>query len=65
MTQHLSQPAKRVTRAVTLAHTAALAGRHVVLQRRQQEAVASARAICHRAQLQLACQRVRRQRRHG
>lgn len=56
---------QRTTRAVTLARTAALARRHVVLQRRQQEAVASARAICHRAQLQLARQRVRRQRRQG
>jgi hypothetical protein len=37
----------------------------VLLQRRQQEAVATARAVCHRAQLVLAGQRVRRQRRQG
>ena len=37
----------------------------MLLQRRHQEAVASARAICHRAQLQLARPRVRRQRRRG
>jgi hypothetical protein len=39
---------------VTLARTAASARRQVFLRRRHQEAVASARAICHRAQLQLA-----------
>ena len=37
----------------------------MLLQRRQQEAVATARAVGHRAQLVLARQRVRRQRRHG
>jgi hypothetical protein len=37
----------------------------VLLQRRQQEAVATARAVGHRAQLVLARQRVRRQRLQG
>jgi hypothetical protein len=52
-------------RAAILAATAALAGWHVVLERRQQEAVAAARAICHASQLSLARQRVARQRRQG
>ena len=65
MTQHVQQPPQRTNRAAVLAHTAALARRQVLLQRRQQEALASARAICHRTQLQLARQRVRRQRRLG
>ena len=65
MTQYVQQPAPRIDRAATLARTAALGRRQVLLQRRQQEAVATARAVCHRAQLVLARQRVRRQRRHG
>ena len=65
MTQYVQQPAQRIDRAATLARTAALGRRQVLLQRRQQEAVATARAVCHRAQLVLARQRVRRQRRHG
>jgi hypothetical protein len=65
MTQHLQQPAQRADRAATLAVTAALARRQVLLQRRHQEAVATARAVCHRAQLVLARQRVRRHRRQG
>jgi hypothetical protein len=65
MTQHLQQPAQRAARAATLAVTAALAGRQVLLQRRHQEAVATARAVCQRSQLVLARQRVRRQRRQG
>jgi hypothetical protein len=65
MTQYVQQPAQRIDRAATLARTAALGRRQVLLQRRQQEAVATARAVCHRAQLVLAHQRVRRQRRHG
>ena len=51
--------------AAILAHTAALARHQVLLQRRQQEAVATARAVCHRSQLELARQRVGRQRRQG
>jgi hypothetical protein len=51
--------------AATLAHTAALARQQVLLQRRQQEAVATARAVCHRSRLKLARQRVGRQRRRG
>ncbi|HJU02398.1 MAG TPA: hypothetical protein VJ966_14480 [Actinomycetes bacterium] len=51
--------------AAILAHTAALARQQVLLQRRQQEAVATARAVCHRSQLELARQRVGRQRRQG
>jgi hypothetical protein len=58
-------PASSSARAATLAMTAALAGRHAVLQRRQQEVVAAARAICHTSQVQLARQRVARQRRQG
>ena len=65
MTQHVRRPAQRTDRAATLAHTATLARHQVLLQRRHQEAVASARAVCHRAQLQLARQRVQRQRRQG
>jgi hypothetical protein len=64
MTQHV-QPAQRTDRAATLTHTAVLARRQVLLQRRHQEAVATARALCHRSQLELARQRVRRQRRQG
>jgi hypothetical protein len=65
MTRHLQRPARCTDRAAILAHTAALARRQVLLQRRHQEAVASARAVCHRAQRQLAHQRVSRQRRQG
>ena len=65
MTQQVQQPAQRIDRAATLAHTAALARQQVRLQRRHQEAVATARALCHRSQLELARQRVQRQRRHG
>jgi hypothetical protein len=65
MTGQVQQPAQGTDRATTLAHTAALARRQVLLRRRHQEAVASARAICHRAQRQLAHQRVSRQRRQG
>jgi hypothetical protein len=45
--------------------TAALAERQVVLERRQQEVVATARAICHTSRVHLARQRVARQRRQG
>jgi len=65
MTQHLQQAAQRSDRAATLAVTVALARRRVLLRRRHQEAVATARALCHRSQLVLARQRVRRQRRLG
>jgi hypothetical protein len=65
MTQHLQQPAQGADRAAILAVTAALARRQALLQRRHQEAVATARALCHRSQLVLARQRVRRQRRQG
>jgi hypothetical protein len=65
MTQQVRQPAQPIDRAATLAHTAALAREQVRLQRRHQEAVASARAVCHRSQLELARQRVRRRRRQG
>ena len=65
MTQDVQQPARRTDRAATLAVTAALARRQVLLQRRHQEAVATARAVGHRSQLILARQRVRRQRRQG
>jgi hypothetical protein len=59
------QRVQRADPAATLAHTAALARRQVLLQRRQQEAMATARAVCHRSQLQLARERVGRQRRQG
>jgi hypothetical protein len=65
MTQRVQQPAQPIDRAATLAHTAALARQQVLLQRRHQEAVATARAVCHRSQLVLARQRIRRQRRQG
>jgi hypothetical protein len=65
MTQHIQQPAQRSDRAAAPARAAALARRQVLLQRRQQEAVATARAVYHRSQLLLARQRVRRQRRQG
>jgi hypothetical protein len=65
MTQRIQQPAQRSDPAATLAHTAVLARQQVLLQRRQQEAVATARAVCHRSQLQLARQRVGWQRRQG
>ena len=65
MTQYVQEATQRADRAATLAVTAALARRQVLLQRRHQEAVATARAICHRSQLLLAGQRVRRQRRQG
>ena len=45
------QPTQRPDRAAILAATAAaLAADLVVLQRRQQEAVATARAVCHHTQ---------------
>jgi hypothetical protein len=65
MTQRVQQPVQRTDPAATLAHAAALARRQVLLPRRHQEAVATARAVCHRSQLQLARQRVGRQRRQG
>jgi hypothetical protein len=65
MTQHIQPPAQRSDRAAARARTAALARRQVLLRRRHQEAVATARAVCHRSQLLLARQRVRRQRRQG
>ena len=66
MAQRIQEPARqRTDPAAILALTAALARLHVFLQRRKQEAVATARAVCHRSQLQLARQQVRRQRRHG
>ena len=65
MTQHVQQPAQRLDPAATLAHTAALARQQELLQRRHQEAVATARAVGHRSQLVLARQRVRQQRRQG
>jgi hypothetical protein len=52
-------------RAATLARTAALAAQCAVLERRQQEVVAAARAICHTSQVHLARQRVARRRRQG
>lgn len=58
-------PAGPHTGAATLTMTAALADRHPVLERRQQEVVATARAICHTSRVQLARQRVARQRRQG
>jgi ATP/maltotriose-dependent transcriptional regulator MalT len=47
MTQRVQRPAQRSDRAATLDHTAALARQHVLLQRRHQVAVATARAVCH------------------
>ena len=53
MSQHVQQPVQRTDRPATLALTAALARWQMVLQRRQQEAVATARAVCRRSQLAL------------
>jgi hypothetical protein len=65
MTQHVQQPAQHRDRAATLARSVALGRRPVLLQRRRQVAVATARAVGHRSQLVLVRQRVRRQRRQG
>jgi len=55
VTRRAQQPIQLPERAATLATTAAaLAEDLVVLQHRQQEAVAAARALCHRAQLHRA-----------
>lgn len=61
----VSPPTGPPARAAVLAATTALAGRYAVLERRHQEAVAAARAICHTSQLSLARQRVAHQRRQG
>ena len=58
-------PSHPSARAAILATSAALAARHAVLERRQQEAVATSRSICHTTQVQLARQRVARRRRQG
>src|SRR5215217_6003161 len=58
MTQHIQQPAQRSTWAAVRARAATRARRQVLLQRRHQEAVATARAVCHRSQLLLARLRV-------
>ena len=65
MTQQAQQPSQQPDRAALLATTAALAGRQAILQRRQQEAVATARAIRHHTQAQRARRRVVDQRRQG
>jgi hypothetical protein len=57
MTQHVQRPAQHIDPAATLAHTAALARQQELLQRRHQEAVATARAVCHHSQLVLPRQR--------
>jgi hypothetical protein len=59
------EPAPLPAAAAILATTAALADRHVVLQRRQQEAVATASAICHRSRRRRARQRVEAARHQG
>ena len=61
----MNQRVQRTDPAATRARAAALTRQQVLLQRRHQEAVATARAVCHRSQLQLARQRVRRQRHQG
>jgi hypothetical protein len=63
--QQARQPIQHPERAAILASTAALAEALVVLQRRQQEAVATARAVCHRARLQRARRQVAGDRRQG
>ena len=68
MTRQPQLPAAPVdppARAAILAQTTALAARLVVLERRQQEVVATARALCHTAQAHLARQQVARRRRQG
>ena len=49
MTQQVQQPAQPIDRAATLAHTAALARQQVLLQRRHQKVVTTARAVCVQA----------------
>jgi hypothetical protein len=61
----MSSPTHPPAPAAILAATAALTDRQVVLERRQQEAVAAARAICHASRQSLARVRVDRQRRQG
>ena len=66
MTQRAKQSTQVSELATTQAATsAALADQLVVLQRRQQEAVATARALCHRSQLRRARRQVVDQRRQG
>ena len=65
VSRQASPPTQPPGRAAILAASAALASRYVVLERRQQEAVATARSICHASQVFLARQRVARQRRQG
>jgi hypothetical protein len=54
MNRHIQQPAQRGDRVAARTGAASLARRQVLLQRRHQEAVATARAVCHRSQLLLA-----------
>ena len=53
MTWHVQQPGQRTDRVATRPLAAAVARWQVVLQRRQQEAVVTARAVCRRSQLAL------------
>jgi hypothetical protein len=65
VTRQAQQPTQLPERAATLATAAALAEDLAVLQHRQQEAIAAARAICHRVQLRRARQQVADRRRQG
>jgi hypothetical protein len=64
-TRLTTPPAHPPARPAVLAQTVALARQFVVLERRQQEVVAAARALCHTSQVHLARRRVARQRRDG
>jgi hypothetical protein len=64
-TRPATAPVHPNARAAIRARAAALASRQVVLERRHQEVVAAAGALCHTAQVQLARRQVARRRRQG
>jgi hypothetical protein len=65
MTQSTQRPSHLAQHAGSLAASTALVRRQAVLERRHQEAMATAHQICHRSQLQRARRRVASERRHG
>jgi hypothetical protein len=65
VTQRTEQASRRLRRTAILATSAALARRHVILRRRHQESMASARRICHTARVNQARRRAAAERRRG
>jgi hypothetical protein len=63
--QLAAAPVHPPARAAILAQSTALARQTVLLERRHQEVVAAARAICHMSRLRRVRQRVARRRRQG